>query len=535
MFAAAANDECYRMAVEKLRGGATKAEIMKITKGHPARIYKDVWDELTLVDDEPDTIMVLNNMRLVVPEECRGRILKALHIPHAGVKKTREMAKERYYWPGMRRDIDELVGSCITCTKRHASKPNTPMSESTWTAKELEPMSAISADHFSIGTRRYLMVVDRYSSFPFVVKVTRMTTEETIQKLTEIFNTMGWPVSLRSDGGPAFRIEFTDWCKEKGINFVPSSSYYARSNGSAESRVGNCKKIMIKTMETSEDVDKALSQFRNMPAHDGHTPSSMFFRRILRSPDFPSLRRKYMEEDRIRDESARGSRHRQESRGQRKPEKPLEVGTEVWMQDARQAPAGTKLWDKKSTIMEIRPSGSYKLRDEDGTESIRNQKTLKPVFVKKPPKMKDITTKEKKSWADVVKQTPDNTLLEEFVEEGNSAEPANDLNNVKNGRKPASTADTDENTLLWNNAVESAAKRLRERGRKSVSFDEGSKEEDGGNRPRRRSERIRRKKMPAGERLVRSLKPSQEMTYGPYKFTKDNNGEGCWYEDEGGW
>merc|ERR1712020_119645 len=105
------------------------------------------------------------------------------------------------------------------------------------------------------------------------------------------------------------------------------------------------------------------------------TPSSMFFRRILRSPDFPSLRRKYTEEDRIRDESARGSRHRQElqrqeSRGQRKPEKPLEVGTEVWMQDARQAPAGTKLWDKKSTITEIRPSGSYKLRDEDGRISV---------------------------------------------------------------------------------------------------------------------------------------------------------------------
>ena len=60
-------------------------------------------------------------------------------------------------------------------------------------------------------------MVDRYSSFPFVVKVVRMTTQETIQKLTEIFNTMGWPVSLRSDGGPAVRIEFGDWCERKGI------------------------------------------------------------------------------------------------------------------------------------------------------------------------------------------------------------------------------------------------------------------------------------------------------------------------------
>ena len=147
MFAAVKDDESYKMVVDKLRTGAKKEDIIKITKGHPARDYKEVWNELTLVDDEPDTIMVMDNLRLVVPEECRGRILKALHIPHAGIKKTREMAKERYFWPGMRKDIDELVGSCATCTKRHASKPNAPMSESTWTAKELEPMSAVSADH----------------------------------------------------------------------------------------------------------------------------------------------------------------------------------------------------------------------------------------------------------------------------------------------------------------------------------------------------------------------------------------------------
>ena len=47
-----------------------------------------------------------------------------------------------------------------------------------------------------------------------------------------------------------------------------SSSYYAQSNGSAEARVGNCKKVMVKTMETEEDVEKALSMYRNMPTKD---------------------------------------------------------------------------------------------------------------------------------------------------------------------------------------------------------------------------------------------------------------------------
>ena len=66
---------------------------------------------------------------------------------------------------------------------------------------------------------KYLIVVDRYSSFPFVIRVTRMTTAKTIEKLTNIFSCMGWPSSLRSDGGPAFRLEFADWCERKGIHW----------------------------------------------------------------------------------------------------------------------------------------------------------------------------------------------------------------------------------------------------------------------------------------------------------------------------
>ena len=139
------------------------------------------------------------------------------------------MANERYYWVGMSRDIGDLVGSCITCTKRHNSQPNNPITESRWDAKELELMTAISADHFSIGNRKYLIVVDRYSSFPFVTRVTRMTTAETIKKMTEIFSLAGWPTSIRSDGGPAFRLEFGHWCERKGIKWQLSSSYYAVS------------------------------------------------------------------------------------------------------------------------------------------------------------------------------------------------------------------------------------------------------------------------------------------------------------------
>ena len=45
--------------------------------------------------------MVMDNLRLVVPEECRPGILKALPVPHVGITKTPEMAKESNYWVEM--------------------------------------------------------------------------------------------------------------------------------------------------------------------------------------------------------------------------------------------------------------------------------------------------------------------------------------------------------------------------------------------------------------------------------------------------
>jgi len=539
MFKAVEEDEVYQSVVKRLRSGMTQEEVFKLPKGDPARIYREGWNKLTTVDDKPNSIMVVDNLRLVVPERCRPDILKALHLPHAGVNKTREMAKERYYWVGMNREIGNLVGACVSCTKRHNSKPNDPPAEARWSAKELEPMMSVSADHFSIGKRRYLILVDRYSSFPFVMEVSRMTTEESIEKLTGVFNTFGWPCNLRSDGGPAFRLEFAEWCKENGIKWEPSSSYYARSNGSCEVRVGTSKKTMIKCMEEGQDVARALAEYRNMPAKDGHTPSSMFFRRILRSPTMPALRRTYTDVDRERDEETRGSRHRdmldksRERFGNRKPRERLPVGTKVWMQDAKTG--GTNLWDKQSVITEVRPSGSYKLVDENGTETIRNDKLVKPVYVKKAPSIKDIS-KTKQTWADVVKNA--NTMdvdggRDEDCQPCNRKNVMTGANENTYDRQYGTSVDISDKTVEWNNMVENAAERVREAKKKKVSFSAEAKVTDGEGKMERRSERLKlkKKKVSDAERFVRRIEAKVEMTYGWFTYIPGEDGTGHWYEN----
>ena len=83
-FNEAAEDSRYQMVVEKLLEGATAEDIRRLPSTHPARKYADKWDSMTTVDDQPGTIMVVDNIQLVVPEAGRERILKLLHIPHQG-------------------------------------------------------------------------------------------------------------------------------------------------------------------------------------------------------------------------------------------------------------------------------------------------------------------------------------------------------------------------------------------------------------------------------------------------------------------
>ena len=57
-----------------------------------------------------------------------------------------------------------------------------------------------------------------------------------------------------------------------------------------------------------------------------------------------------------------------------------------------------------------------------------------------------------------------------------------------------------------------------------MRFSEDSKGEDGGSKVKRRSERLK-KKTPSAEKFVRKLRPTKEMTWGPYRSIIPEEGE----------
>ena len=65
------------------------------------------------------------------------------------------------------------------------------------------------------------------------------STQSVINVLEAWFNLLGWPATIRSDGGPQFLGPFNQWCKNNQIVHELSSPYNPRGNGLAEAAVKN--------------------------------------------------------------------------------------------------------------------------------------------------------------------------------------------------------------------------------------------------------------------------------------------------------
>ena len=100
--------------------------------------------------------LILKGCGILVPSSMRSEILDKIHDGHQGITKCRARARESVWWPGMSRQIEELVQNCGVCCK-HTSNKAEPM-----IASELPqlPWQKVASDLFEIKGQKYLLVVD---------------------------------------------------------------------------------------------------------------------------------------------------------------------------------------------------------------------------------------------------------------------------------------------------------------------------------------------------------------------------------------
>ena len=249
-------DEDYRNLVSDVLNGTSKSIY--------SRSLKSSAGDLSVDHD----LVLLDSKRIVIPQPAIKAILHCLHFSHNGFFKTYEYARQMYYWPGMSNDIRQLISACIQCSKLLPSQPQNPMSTAPPSSYLGPLMQQVGLDLFDLGGKSYLICVDQWSGFPVYARLTSMTVESVIKQCESWFNTLGWPRTIRSDGGPQFTRKFTEFCSSNNIH-----------HALAEAGVKNVKFLLKKCQETGENPERALYEWRNCPRADGYSPAQLMFGR----------------------------------------------------------------------------------------------------------------------------------------------------------------------------------------------------------------------------------------------------------------
>ena len=102
----------------------------------------------------------------------------------------------------------------------------------------------------------YLVVVDAYSKFPEVVKMTSTTSTSTVNALRDIFSRYGLPEIMVSDNGPQFIArKFQQFRRKNGIMHRTSAAYKPSTNGQAERVVQILKSAIAQARVTKQGAE----------------------------------------------------------------------------------------------------------------------------------------------------------------------------------------------------------------------------------------------------------------------------------------
>lgn len=194
-----------------------------------------------------------NGVRLALINRAHG--MNGLHV---GIHRT-VCNVDKYWWPGMAKDIKAFVSGCWICisTKSRLIRTHQSTFQSSTSAGAQRPFQSWFVDHLgplqvNCNTKYALVCVCAFSHFVHCVPVERVDAMTTALELFKLFSQFGLPSAVHSDQGTAFKNELDRQLSELlkyDRQFSPV--YFPRCNGLAERAVGSIKSLLA-TMNATD-------------------------------------------------------------------------------------------------------------------------------------------------------------------------------------------------------------------------------------------------------------------------------------------
>lgn len=319
--------------------------------------------------------LVLYGERIVIPHSMRHDILNRLHDGHQGITKCKERARMSVWWPGLEREIQDLVTKCPDCLQVRPTQRKEPLMTTQLPAR---PWQRIAADICEYKKQNYLIVIDYFSRYLEIAHLPDMTSQTTCARLKNIFARWGCPDELYTDNGGQFASkDFRNFSESYDFTHITSSPHYPQSNGEAERAVQTAKRILRQA-----DPFLALMSYRATPLQaTGASPAQLMLGRQIKTtvPTLDTvLSPKWPDFQAVRQADARakeGYRRAYNRRHGARELPPLNPGASVALKLDNESG-----WTTTGTVQSNHPAPrSYLIQTGRGVLR-RNRRHLRPTF-----------------------------------------------------------------------------------------------------------------------------------------------------------
>ena len=238
----------------ELRGAiASDDELMLLTSyiinGFPEK-QRDVPTEIRKYWPYRDEFSIENGVvikgeQLLIPSVLRSQYLETIHEGHQGITRCQARAHSCVFWPGISRDIENMVTQCQRCQTHQASQPKEPLEPITPNVPS-HPWHTLGMDLFTLDNRNYLIIADYHSKYPVVHQLGTDSTSKTIAQITSnTFALFGVPNTIISDNGPQFVGQaFQELLKSYGVTHITSSPLHPKYHGFIERMIRTVKALI---------------------------------------------------------------------------------------------------------------------------------------------------------------------------------------------------------------------------------------------------------------------------------------------------
>ncbi len=260
------------------------------------------WNKLEVRDDvmyrvTKDPLSKKKRFQYVLPGSLMNKALSGIHdlAGHQGQDRTLSLARQRFYWPDMEKNIKDYVKCCQRCV--FAKTPEPAARAPLESIKSSAPMELVCIDFWSAENDKQcsvdvLVVTDHFTKLAHAFPCTNQTAKQVARKIWDsVFCIYGFPERIHSDQGTNFESNLiAELLHLAGVAKSHTTAYHPMGNGGTERfnrTLGNMLRTLpLKAKHQWPQQIQTLTFAYNATVHEttGYAPFFLMFGRIPRLP-----------------------------------------------------------------------------------------------------------------------------------------------------------------------------------------------------------------------------------------------------------